>query len=82
VAVVRAQLPEITRDRSARQVAALAVQLCDDLAAGRSGDAVVARAQSLGTLDASATDAATARELVKLAIDTVCLEQAGRVDEF
>jgi len=29
-----------------------------------------------------ATDDATARELVKLAIDTTCLDQASRVDEF
>jgi hypothetical protein len=43
---------------------------------------VIAETRTLGTADAEATDEATARELVKLAIDTVCLDQAKRVDEF
>jgi hypothetical protein len=42
----------------------------------------VAETRSLGTPDAEATDQATARELVKLAIDTTCPDQDRRVDEF
>ncbi len=82
VKVVRAQVPEVARGRSDAEIATVAVQACQSLAAGRSADRIVAEAQSLGTLDAEATDQGTARELVKLAIDTVCLDQAGRVDEF
>jgi hypothetical protein len=82
VAVVRAQLPEVAADRGDDEIGQLAVQACAALAEGRPADDVVAQMQSLGTLDAEATDQATARELVKLAIDTVCLDQADRVDEF
>ena len=82
VAVVRAQLPEVAAGRSADELAAVATTACDGLADGVPADGVTAAAQSLGTLDAEATDQATARELVKLAIDTVCLDQANRVDEF
>jgi hypothetical protein len=82
VKVVRARVPEVARGRSDAEIATVAVQACQSLAAGRSADRIVAEAQSLGTLDAEATDQGTARELVKLAIDTVCLDQAGRVDEF
>ncbi|RKS71434.1 uncharacterized protein DUF732 [Motilibacter peucedani] len=82
VAVVRAKAPEVAAGRLDREIAAVATDACDLLASGSSGDEVVARTQTLGTLDAEATDQATARELVKLAIDTVCLDQARRVDEF
>lgn len=82
VAVVRAQLPEVAAGRTDDELHAVARQACVDLAAGTPADGVVATVQTLGTLDAEATDAGTARELVKLAIDTDCLDQAARVDEF
>jgi len=59
------------------------VRACAGLRARtNSAEDVQAEARSLGTLDAEATGGATARELVKLAVDTVCLDQAGRVPEF
>jgi hypothetical protein len=82
VSVVRAQLPEVAADRRDEEIAAVAEQACTSLAAGDEADAVVAGTRSLGTLDAEAVDEATARELVKLAIDTVCPGQNRRVDEF
>jgi hypothetical protein len=82
VAVVRARVPDVANGRTDAEIAAVARTACRNLARGTSADDVVAQAQSLGTLDAEATDQATARELVKLAIDTVCLDQARRVDEF
>jgi hypothetical protein len=75
-------VPDVAAGRTDAEIAAVARTACRDLAARRSADDVVAQAQSLGTADAEATDQATARELVKLAIDTVCLDQARRVDEF
>ncbi|GIE99856.1 DUF732 domain-containing protein [Paractinoplanes rishiriensis] len=82
VDVVRARLPEVALDRRDEEIQAIADAACADLAAGKDADDVVAAARSLGTLDAGATDHATARELIKLAIDLTCPEQARRVDEF
>ena len=82
VRVVRARVPEVAAGRTTAEIAAIATAACKALRAGRSADAVQAQARSLGTLDAEATDDATARELVKLAIDTTCLDQARRVDQF
>ncbi|SDS59235.1 hypothetical protein [Actinoplanes derwentensis] len=82
VGVVRAQLPEIAEGRTDRQIQAIADTACTGLAAGESGDTIVDTTRTLGTADAEATDHATARELIKLAIDTTCLPQAPRVDEF
>ncbi|MEU4423309.1 hypothetical protein AB0F81_22000 [Actinoplanes sp. NPDC024001] len=82
VSVVRAQLPDVARDRPAAEIQAIADLACADLAVGKSADDVVAAARTLGTLDAEATDQATARELIKLAIDTTCLDQRDRVDDF
>jgi hypothetical protein len=82
VSVVRAELPDVAGDRSDGEIANLAAATCADLAAGTDAETILATTRSLGTIDAEATDAATARELVKLAIDTVCPDQAGRVDEF
>jgi len=82
VATVRAQVPDVAAGRSDAEIAAIATTACRGLAAGDSADDITAAAQSLGTLDAEATDQATARELVKLAIDTSCPDQAPRVDEF
>ena len=82
VAAVRDRLPEIAADRRDEEIGDVARQACAGLAAGTDADRIVAGTRSLGTLDAEATDQATARELVKLAIDTVCPGQAGRVDEF
>ena len=82
VSVVREQLPEVAVDRRDDEIAAVAEQACASLAAGDDADAVVAGTRSLGTADAEAVDHATARELIKLAIDTVCPDQDRRVDEF
>lgn len=82
VTTVQAKVPEVALDRREEEIAAIAQQACADLAAGKDADAVVAAARSLGTADAEAADQATARELVKLAIDTVCPDQSRRVDEF
>jgi uncharacterized membrane protein len=82
VAAVREKVPEITKDRTDEEIAALGLLACQGLSSGQTADQLVAAAQSLGTLDATATDPATARELLKLAIDTTCPDQAGRVDEF
>jgi hypothetical protein len=82
VRVVRDRVPEVAAGRSTAEIAAIAVRACAGLRAGRSAEDVQAEARSLGTLDAEATDDATARELVKLAVDTLCLDQAGRVPEF
>jgi hypothetical protein len=82
VRVVRARVPEVAAGRTTAEIAAIASRACRSLRAGREAGAVQAEARSLGTLDGEATDDATARELVKLAIDTTCLDQASRVDEF
>ena len=82
VAAVREKVPEITTDRTDEEIAAIGLLACQGLSSGQTAEQLIAVAQSLGTLDATATDPATARELVKLAIDTTCPDQAGRVDEF
>lgn len=82
VAVVRDKLPEVAADRRDEEITTVAEQACRGLSEKQTADEVVAQARSLGTQDAEATDHATARELVKLAIDTVCPDQAKRVDEF
>jgi hypothetical protein len=76
VAVVQRTMPALALDRRDEEIAALAQQACASLAAGRSAGAVVAEVRTFGT------DQAGARELVKLAIDTVCPQQDRRVDEF
>jgi len=58
VSVVRAQLPDIAHGRTDDEILAVARQACQDLSAGTPGDDVVAHAQTLGTLDAEATDQA------------------------
>lgn len=82
VGVVRAQLTDIAAGRTDREIQAIADTACAGLTAGRPGDEIVDVTRALGTTDAEATDHATARELIKLAIDTSCLDQAPRVDEF
>lgn len=82
VDVVREKLPEIAADRRDEEIQAIADTACAELGAGKKADAIVAGTRSLGTLDAEATDQATARELIKLAIDTTCPDQSRRVDEF
>jgi hypothetical protein len=82
VRVVRARVADVAAGRTTAEIAAVAVRACVALRAGRPAEEIQAEARSLGTLDAEATDDATARELVKLAIDTVCADQAGRVDDF
>jgi type IV pilus biogenesis protein CpaD/CtpE len=80
--IVRDKLPEIAAGRQDTELQAIADTACEGLAAKKSADAIVDVTRTLGTLDAEATDHVTARELVKLAIDTTCFEQRGRVDEF
>ncbi|GIE82083.1 hypothetical protein Aph02nite_80330 [Actinoplanes philippinensis] len=80
--VVRAQLADIAAGRQDAEIQAIADTACAALAAGNSTDEIVDTTRTLGTLDAEATDHATARELIKLAIDTTCLNQRARVDEF
>ncbi|GIE32729.1 hypothetical protein Ait01nite_057740 [Actinoplanes italicus] len=80
--IVRDKLPEIAEGRTDTDLQAIADTACDGLASKKSADAIVDVTRTLGTLDAEATDHVTARELVKLAIDTTCFEQRGRVDEF
>jgi hypothetical protein len=80
--VVQARLPEVAADRRDEEIAAIAERACAGLAAGDDGDDIVAETRSLGTADAEAVDQATAREMIKLAIDTVCPAESDRVDEF
>jgi hypothetical protein len=82
VAAVRAALPQTTADRRDEEIALIAEQACAGLSAGLTADQVVAETRTLGTEDAEATDEATARELIKLAIDKACLDQAARADDF
>jgi hypothetical protein len=82
VDVVQSRLPEVAADRRAEEIEAIATRACASLADGTDAETIVAETRSLGTLDAEAADHATARELVKLAIDTICPDQAARVDEF
>ena len=82
VSVVRERVPEVAADRRDEEIEDIARRACASLAAGDDADAVVAETRSLGTMDAEATDQATARELIKLAIDTVCPDQDRRVDDF
>jgi hypothetical protein len=76
VGVVQRELPDLAMDHRDEEILALAEQSCAALAAGRSAGAVVAEVRTFGT------DRASARELVKLAITTVCPEQDRRSDEF
>lgn len=82
VAVVRDKLPAVAADRRDEEIGLIAEEACAGLSGGKSADEVVAQARTLGTVDAEATDHATARELIKLAIDAVCPNQAKRVDDF
>lgn len=82
VAAVREKLPDVSAGRTEAEITRVAELACQALDAGTTADQLVALVRTLGTLDAEATDEATARELVKLAIDTTCPDQAGRVDEF
>jgi hypothetical protein len=82
VAVVRSTLPAVATDRRDEEITLIAEAACGGLAGGLTADQLVAETRSLGTEDASATDQATARELIKLAIDKVCPEEKKRVTEF
>jgi hypothetical protein len=82
VAAVRAKLPAVARGRRDEEIALVAEQACAGLAADLPAGEIVTETRSLGTQDAQATDQATARELVKLAIDKVCRDQAKRAKDF
>ncbi|GAA3919080.1 DUF732 domain-containing protein [Actinoplanes auranticolor] len=76
VAVVQRTMPDLALDRREDELATLAQRACAALAAGRSPAAVVAEVRAFGT------DRAGARQLIKLAVDTVCPEQERRAREF
>jgi hypothetical protein len=82
VAVVRSKLPTVANDRRDEEISLIAEAACGGLAGGLTADQLVTETRSLGTDDATATDQATARELIKLAIDKVCPEEKKRVTEF
>ena len=82
VTAVQVGLPAIAANRSDEEISAIGAQICAGLGGGDPADDLVATTRSLNTADAEATDHATARELIKLAIDVACPDQAGRVDEF
>jgi hypothetical protein len=82
VTVVRQDVPDVAEGRTDDEIVAVARTACEGLSIDAPAAAVVADVRSLGTLDADATDQATARELVKLAIDTVCPDQSPRAGEF
>jgi hypothetical protein len=76
VTAVQDRLPEVAIDHRDEELAAIAGQACTSLAAGAGARAVVADTERFGT------DEAAAHELIKLAIDNVCPDQDGRVEEF
>jgi hypothetical protein len=76
VAVVQRTMPGLALDRREDELATLAQQACAALTAGRSAAAVVAEVRAFGT------DRAGARQLIRLAVDTVCPEQGRRAREF
>jgi len=76
VAVVQRELPGVAVDHRDEEIVTLAQQACAALAAGRSADAVVAGVRTFGT------DRASARQLIRLAVGTVCPAQRRRIDEF
>lgn len=76
VAAVQRTMPGLTLDRRDEEIAALAQQACAALAAGRSAAAVVTEVRAFGT------DRAGARQLIKLAVGTVCPGQVRRAGEF
>ncbi len=82
VATVRQKVPDVASGRADEEIASVAELACQGLAAGTTPDQLVALVQTLGTLDTEATDQATARELVKLALDTSCPEHSAKVDDF
>jgi len=82
VAIVQARMPEIAVDRRDEEIAGIARRACAALADAEEADAIVAETRTLGTGHARATNRSTARELIRLAIDTVCPDQDRRLDEF
>jgi len=76
VAVVQRKLPGVAVDHRDEEIVALARQACAALAAGRPADTVVAEVRTFGA------DRAAARQLVRLAIETMCPGQERRIDEF
>ena len=79
---VRERVPEVAAGRTDDEIETVGRRACTSLADGAEADAVITATRSLGTADAEATDHATARELIKLAVDTICPDQDRRVDEF
>lgn len=77
VRVVQASVPELAVDRRDEEIAAVAEQSCSSLAAGQDADTLVTE-----TRNTAAVDRATARELIKLSIGTVCPAQQKRAREF
>lgn len=82
VRVVRDRLPEVAAGRTDEQLADLAFDACEGLSEGRPATDVLTRMRSLGDPPQPRGDEVTGRELVKLAIDETCPDQAPRVTEF
>lgn len=82
VTAVRVGVPDVAAYRSDEEIGAIGAQICAGLVGGDPAGDLVATTRALNTADAEATDQATARELIKLAIDVACPGQAARVDEF
>jgi hypothetical protein len=73
---VRRELPTLALDRRDEEIDGIAEQACGALTAGRSARSVVAGVRKYGT------DAASARQLIRLAIAARCPEQDRRAGEF
>jgi hypothetical protein len=69
-------MPGLATDHREDEIATLARQACASLAAGRPARAVVTEVRTFGI------DRADAHALTRLAIETVCPAQDGRLDEF
>jgi hypothetical protein len=77
VADVRSQVPEVAVDRRDEEIEEIAQQACPSLQADKKAAAVVAEVEEM-----AGVDKATADQLIRLAIETVCPAQHGRADEF
>jgi hypothetical protein len=73
VPAVRERLPEVAVDRRDEEIQAIADRACAALAGDQEAAEVLAATESRS---------ATARQLVRLAIDTTCPDQDRRIGEF
>jgi len=75
-------LADVSNGRTDQEIAAVAELACSALRSGTTPEELVALVRSLGSADATTVDEATARELVKLAIDRLCVDQAAQIDNY